>query len=270
MANLRVIYDNAADRATLSTSATAANLDATKLVTDIKSDVCRSTTTSLTITATWTSPETISAAVLAFTNCTDNATITVSAYTLTGDSTPVYSTTVVASRGGLVANRGVNNFAYGGGIYARCWFDAPVSITKLVITLTDTNNPQGYVEVGRLILGNHWAPVVGVEQSNTALAVNDTSEQTRTYSGDMHITVKPRFRKQTLSMPSLDKNDRVFLWNILWNNSMVKPVFISLFPNNTDQQLEQAHQLYGRLAASVAMSTPYFNFMAAKLDIEEI
>lgn len=270
MSNLRVIYDNAADRATLSTSATVTNLGAANLTTDVKSAVCRSTGTTLTITATWNAAETIGGVALAFTNCTDNANIQVDAYTLTTDSTPTYSTAVVASRGGVVTNRGVNYFAYGGGIYARCWIDQRVQAQKIVITLTDPTNPQGYVEVGRLIIGDYWSSVVGVEQGNTSMSVNDMSEQQRTYSGDLYVNVKPKFRKQTLSMPSLDSSDRAQLWSILWNNGMVKPVFLSLFPNNTDNKLEQAHMLYGRLSTNAAMSTPYFNAMSAKLDVEEI
>jgi hypothetical protein len=270
MANLRVIYDNAADRATLSSTATATGLDVTKLTTDLKSDVCRSTTTSLTVTATWTTAETIGGVMFAFTNCTDNATITVNAYTNSGDTTPVYSTSVTASSGGVATNRGVNYFAYGGGIYARCWFAQRVTVQKLVITISDAGNTQGYVEAGRLIVGNYWESVVGAEQGNTSMTMNDMSEQSRTYSGDMRVTVKPRFRKQSISMPSLDANDRAALWSILYNNGMVKPVFLSLFPDNTEAKKEQAHMLYGRLSTNAAMLTPYFNFMAAKIDVEEI
>lgn len=270
MSNLRVIYDNAADRATLSTSATVTNLGVANLTTDIKSAVCRSTGKTLTITATWGAVETVGGVALAFTNCTDNATIQIDAYALSTDSTPSYSTTVVASRGGVASNRGVNYFAYGGGIYARCWIDQRVQAQKIVITLSDVNNPQGYVEAGRLIIGDYWASIIGAEQGNTSLTINDMSEQQRTYSGDLYVTVKPRFRKQTLSMPSLDASDRAQLWSILWNNGMVKPVFLSLFPNSADNKLEQAHMLYGRLSTNVAMGTPYFNAMSAKLDIEEI
>lgn len=270
MANLRVIYDNAADRASLSSTATAAGLDVTKLTTDIKSDVCRSTTTSLTITSTWPVAETIGGVMLAFTNCSDNATISVDAYTNIGDATPIYSVSTVAANGGVATNRGVNYFAYGGGIYARCWFAQRVAVKKLVITVSDAGNTQGYVEAGRLIVGDFWESIIGVEQGNTSMTVNDMSEQSRTYSGDMRVTVKPRFRKQTLSMPSLDNNDKAALWSILYNNGMVKPVFLSLFPNNTNTKLEQAHMLYGRLSTNVAMQTPYFNAMAAKLDIEEV
>jgi hypothetical protein len=222
------------------------------------------------VTATWASPETIGAAVFAFTNCTDNATITVNAYTLSTDTTPVYSTTVVASRGAVTSARGVNNFAYGGGVYARCWFDQKVPVQKLVVTLSDPNNPQGYVEAGRLLLADYWLPSFGVEQDNTTMTVNDTSEQTRTFAGDLHVTVKPRFRKQTLSLPSLNQADRVKMWTVLWNNGTVKPLFLSLYPNNSDDALEQAHQIYGRLVTTPVMNTPYFNAMAAKLDIEEI
>lgn len=270
MSNLRVIYDNAADRATLSSSATAGSLGVSNLVTDIKSAVCRSTTTSLTITATWPTAETLGAAVFAFTNCTDNATITVSAYTLQGDSTPVYTDTFVASRGAVTNSRGVNNFAYGGGVYARAWFAQKVTVQKLVITLSDPNNPQGYVEAGRLIVGDYWLPSFGVEQANTSMTVNDSSTQTRTHAGDMYVTVLPRYKKMSLSMPSLDKTDRVPLWSILYNNGMVKPVFVSVFPNNSDPNMEHANQMYGRLSTSPSMQSPYYDYLAAKLDVEEI
>jgi hypothetical protein len=270
MSNLRVIYDNAADRATLSTSATAANLGVSKLTTDIKSDVCRSTSTTLTITATWSAAETIGGVVLAFTNCTDNSTIQVDCYTNTGDTTPYFTTTVSASNGGVATSRGVNYFAYGGGIYARCWIDQRVPAAKVVITLSDSGNPQGYVEAGRLIVGDYWLPVIGAEQGNTTMSLNDMSEQQRTYGGDMVVTVRPRFRKQTISMPSLDTNDRAKMWSILWNNGMTKPLFVSLYPNNSDNKLEQAHMLYGRLSTNPVMQTPYFNYQAAKLDIEEV
>lgn len=53
MANLRIIYDNAADRATLTASTTAGALAATNLQRDEKAAIWRSTDTTATLTATW-------------------------------------------------------------------------------------------------------------------------------------------------------------------------------------------------------------------------
>ena len=80
---IRILNNNAADRATLSASTTAGSLVVANLKTDYKSDVYRSTGTTATITATWTSNETIGVVVLPFCNLTATATIRVKLYTNT-------------------------------------------------------------------------------------------------------------------------------------------------------------------------------------------
>jgi hypothetical protein len=59
MSNLRIIADNAANRATLSASSTSGALVVTNLQTDRKSDVYRATGTTVRISATWATPELI-------------------------------------------------------------------------------------------------------------------------------------------------------------------------------------------------------------------
>lgn len=270
MANLRVVYNNAADRASLSSSATAGSLAVANLQSDIKSKVCRSTGTSLTLTLTWAVAETINAVIMAFTNLSSTATMNVKAYTNAADSTAIYDVTNTCAQGGVSNVSGVNNFAYGAGVYARQWMTSTVVAKKLVITITDANNALGYVEAGRLIVGSYWAPSFGVEQDGTSFTMVDMSEQVRTDSGDMFVNVKPRYRKQQLSMPSLNKDDQSKMWRILWNHGTVKPIFLSLFPNNSDVELEQVHMLYGRLVSSPSLTSPYFQYRAANLDIEEI
>lgn len=270
MANLRVVYDNAADRASLTTTAVVSGLTGANLLNDVKSKVCRSIGTSITITLTWTNAETISVVAACFTNLSTSATMTVNGYTNTGDTTAVYSSSGSCAQGSMVANKGVNNFAYGGSAYGRMWLSSSIAVKKLEVIISDSTNPSGYIEIGRLVVGNHWAPTVGADVSGTTMTLVDTSQQFRTDGGDMYLTAKARYRKQVLSLPSLNTVDRAKMWNILWNNGAVKPLFISLYPNNSDSALEQAHMLYGRLTANPAMSTPYYNVMAATVDIEEI
>lgn len=270
MSNIRIIYDNAADRAVTSTSATMSNLPGTNMFTDIKGQVCRSTGTALTITQTWTNAETLNGIILAFTNLSATAIMNVKAYTNAADTAPIYDVSNNCAQGSVSSLSGVNSFAYGAGVYARQWLTSTVVAKKIVITITDTNNLAGYIEIGRLVVGNAFIPSFGVEQDNTSFTMVDSSEHTRTESGDMFVTVKPRYRKQQLSMPSLNKVDQSKMWKILFNNGMVKPLFISLHPNNTDAELEQIHMLYGRLVTSPGMGTPYWNYKSATLDIEEI
>ena len=278
MSNIRIVYDNAADRATLSASTTAGSLSVNNLKTQIKSQVWRSTSTTATITATWATAEPVAVIALPFCNLTSQATARVRGYVATTDTTPIFDTDVVnvvptdplGNWAWGEAGMGVNAFAYGGGNYGRVWISTPAQVCKVVIDITDVSNLAGYIEAGKLVIGDYWCPTMGADVQNTTLTVVDTSSHTRTDAGDLHTYVGTKHRKQVLNMPSIEPASRKHLWNIMWTNGLSNPVFISLFPNNTDASLEAAHMLYGKLVTSPVMSTPYFNFQAATLEIEEI
>lgn len=274
--NIRIIYNNAIDRANLSASSAAGSLVASNMAMDIKSAVWRSLATSETITATWGAGEVVSGVILPFCNLTTNATIRVRGYANVDDTGTVLDTGAVvacpASQPGLWgwnASMGVNAFAYGGGTYARVWLATPVTVKKLVIDIADAGNTAGYLEVSRLVVGQHWEPKIGAEQGAT-LTVVDTGKHYRTDGGDLMTDTGTKYRKQSFSLPSLDESDRAKMWDILWGNGMARPLFISMYPNNADSQLEQTHQLYGKLVSTPIMNTPYFNRHSATIDIEEV
>jgi len=278
MANIRILYDNAADRATLSASSTAGSLVAANMQGTIKSSVWRSTSTSATITATWTTAEVVAAVILPFCNLTSQATVRVRGYATTSSPTPLFDTGAVYAcpapalgLWGWGQPLGVNAFAYGGGTYGRVWVSNPAQVAKVVIDIVDTTNTAGYIEVSRLLIGDYWEPEVGPEAGSATMSVNDTSKHYRTDGGDQLTDVGTKYRKQSFSLPWLaSASDKAKMWNILWGNGMARPVFISMYPNNSDVTLEQANQLYGKLVTSPVMSTPYFNRNSATLDIEEV
>ena len=63
---MRIVADNAADRSTLIASSTAGLLAASNLLTDIKSEVWRSTGTSATLTMSWPVAELVGMVALPF------------------------------------------------------------------------------------------------------------------------------------------------------------------------------------------------------------
>lgn len=271
---MRVISDNAADRASLSTtSPMLAGMDLTNLQTDVKTKFCKTTTAAngvLNITASWTVPEIIGGVVLAFTTCSANTTMRIVAYANAADTTPIYDVTkgvVKANYGNHYSTVNSNNLATTGGFYASHWLDSRQTVGKLVITVTDSAG--GAVQAGKLIIGDYWQPAI-VDMQGTSMSFVDMSEQFRTESGDMYVNVKPQYRKQTISMPSLDKTDRAKMWQLLWRNGMAKPLYISVYPDSANGDLEQVHQIFGRLATNPSMTTPYFSYMAATIDIEEV
>lgn len=277
MPNLRILHDNAANRvSSLSASTTSGSLAAANLLTDRKAEVHRATATSVTYTATWASPELMSMVALAFTNYTSTATIRVRAYTLAADASPAVDTGAVLACGysplGLwpwgTVPLGVNAFSYGGGTYGRAYFTAG-AYEKLVIDIVDVDQPLSYVEAARLIVGAYWAPEYNPGYGATA-RVNDTTANSRSQSGDLRSDVGTVSRSLPVDLERIVPTDRARLWNILRGSAKSGPVFISLFPEDDDPELEQAHQLYGKLASDLAISHPMFGNFSAPLEVEEM
>ena len=277
MANLRILHDNAANRvSSLSASTTSGSLAAANLLTDRKAEVHRATATSVTYTAIWTTAELMNMVCLAYTNYTSTATIRVRAYSDSADVSPAVDTGAVLACGysplGLwpwgTVPLGVNAFSYGGGTYARAYF-TPGDYEKLVIDIVDVDQPLSYVEAARLIVGAYWAPEYNPGYGATA-RVNDTTANSRSQSGDLRSDVGTVSRSLPVDLERIVPTDRARLWNILRGSAKSGPVFISLFPEDDDPELEQAHQLYGKLASDLAISHPMFGNFSAPLEVEEM
>lgn len=277
MANFRIIYDNRADGASLAVSSQAsAGLGAANLLTDIKSEVWRASTTSGTITATWAVAQLVSGVALPFTNLTADATIRVRGYTETADTTPAFDTGAVPACPPLALGlwgwgttpMGVNAFAYAGSAYANIWF-AAAAVKKLVIDLVDASNSAGYIEVGRLVTGTYWEGLKGADYG-ASMTLVDTSKHLRSDAGDLLTDVGTKHRKQSVPLTQLPASERLQVWNILVGNGMARPVFLSVFPGDADNGLEQCSMIYGKLVEAPGIAIPAFRQYATTLEIEEV
>ncbi|MDX8121549.1 hypothetical protein SKZ59_07200 [Janthinobacterium sp. GMG2] len=276
MNNLRIIHDNVGDRAALSASSQAGTLGPANLQREDKSSVLRSVGTQLSITAAWPTPEIIGGVALPFCNLTPTAAIRVRGYVEPGDAVPDFDTGTMPAceyaRLGMwnwgALPLGVNAFSYGGTTYGRCWFQMR-SVKKLVIDLVDLDNPAGYIEVARLVAGAYWEPQVNAAYG-AGVTPGDTSSLYRSGAGEQKVERGTLFRKLSLALDHMTPQDRADLWRIVRGSGLSRPIFVSLFPDNDDVELEQAHQVYGRLASLVAITTPSFQAYATNIEIEEM
>lgn len=285
MNNLRIVYDNAADRAALTASSVAGALGPANLKSDIKSEILRSTGLSQTITAEWAVAERVACVALAYTNLTSSARMRVRGYELPGDTTPVFDTgSVLASAPvphgtfpwgtmPLAFNAykwgGVNTWAQGGGSDAVVWF-TPARVRKLVIDVTLPYSTETYIEASRLIVGDYWEPEYSAD-SGAALQLQDTSENYRTAAGDLRTARGVSSDKISVNLGHLDRQDRARLMRILRQNGKDKPLLFSLYPDNPDDPLlEQDHMIYGKISNLDAVTAPYYQNYSAPLQIEGI
>ncbi|KQQ31983.1 hypothetical protein ASF61_16745 [Duganella sp. Leaf126] len=282
MNNLRIIYDNAIDRAVLTASSQAGGLGPANLQRDERSAVLRAEGTGVAIFATWPTPELIACVAPIRSNMNSSARMRVRGYDRAGDSTPVLDTGVMmpcpeaplgASPIGYLPPGwngyqwgGVNTWARGGGSDGVAWFE-PVSVRQLVIELSSVDNPDGYIELSRLVAGMYWSPEYNASYGASATSV-DTSESYRTAAGAAKNNVGTRHRQLSLNLEFLTGADSARLARIVDECGTVRPLLFSLFPENADPVLEQQHMLYGRIANIEAISAPSFGIYSTPLQIE--
>jgi hypothetical protein len=164
---------------------------------------------------------------------------------------------------------GANAYAYGGGATGRAWVPAPAAVRALRIEITDAGNPGGYIEASRLVCGAYWEPQRNADYG-ASLQVVDASKNYRNDAGDLMSDAGTVSSKLQLSMSKLQLADATTLYGLLRGNGIIRPVFVSLFPEDANPAREQAHQLYGKLVSTPAMTLPFFNVAAATLEIESV
>lgn len=275
MANLRVVYDNAADRATITASSTAGNLVASNLKSDYKSEVWRSTATAAQLTIIYPTAEMIGMVALAFATLSSAATFRVRGYALTSSPSPLYDVTGNACPSvefdtlawGLDP-LGANAYSYGGATYGIKW--VPLNnVQKIVLDIVDST-PLGYIEASRLITGTYWTPDYQAEQG-AEVGVVDTTKNERTDAGDLRSDRGTVHKTLSFDLNFLTNNDRNKLFNILRGNGMFRPLYVSLVPESSlDVTGEQIFQIYGKLSKSGAMKYQILNQFSSTLEIEEL
>lgn len=257
MPNMRLVYNNVANSATIAANTTSGTLVAANLLTDLKSQVHRSTGTSVTYTLTWASNQTVGCVALPCTNLTATATMRVRLYSDTSATALVQdSGTAVAVPGFNLdpklwpTARNVNSFAYGGGVKAVRWFTSqPTNVRAVVIDIVDSSNPAGYIDCSRVVVGSYWSPTYNI-QNGIQFDVVDDSETTRRDSGDL-ITDRS-FAYDTLSfdfslLPETDKNQLV---KIIRNVGTHDYLFVSLLPEDASAIAESESSIYAKRSNS--------------------
>lgn len=282
--NIRIVFDNAADRATIAASSQAGQLVAANLKTNLKSHVWRGLTPRESLVVSWDRPEPVGVVVLAFNNMTAQGTIRLKGYTRNSDLFPEVDIgpVLAAPPAGLgqfgwgmplgsnfYERGGASLFAYGYGSYAVLWVPQGRALRKLEIVLTDLDNPDGYIEAGRLIVGPYWSPEYNFDFNHQIVPV-DSTQNRRTEAGDLRGELSPKWRKINFSLSNMDAEDRAAMLRILRRHGTSRPVFISLFPENADPVLEQAYSLWGKFVEDVPVSQPNFDVYAASASVEEM
>lgn len=272
--NLRILYNNLADSATVLPASTVAGFPVTNMQLDSKSSVYRTTTNAAEFTLTWPTPQTLDSIVFPFCNLTTTATIRVRAYTTTASSTPVVDTGYILAcpfeqinPSSWKGTSGINTYSFGGGTTARAYLNTPVSCAKLVISFIDTN--KTYLEFSRILVGKAWQPV-----HNTKFGISvdftDQSQHFRTQSGNLVTDNKPNYKTLNFELEWLTPSDRTEFIKLVKMVGVKQGVFVSIFPNDSDVEKESLYQIYGKFVNNVTITHPIFTVYTTSISLEQI
>jgi hypothetical protein len=187
-----------------------------------------------------------------------------------GDSGTVLACPAPASRPrGFTAAQAASAYAFGGGACARAWLSAPVQAYGLAVDIVDTGNLPGYIEASHLVAGAYWESATNFDYGASAQPI-DTSKSSRNDAGDQITDIGTVSRHLKIPMSNLSPTDQTALWNIMLACGTHYPVFVSMFPGDSDLAREARHQVYGKFQELPEMSLPYFNLGASTLELESV
>lgn len=275
MANLRVVYDNAASSTygcVVTATSTAGTLVPANLLTDLKSEIWRGTSTTQTITLTWATAQAIHMVALPFASLTPTATIRVRGNATPG-GTQLFDTGVITPAGSAASfylqTHTANQYGFGAGVTPALWFTG-ASVREVTILITDTSNPNGYIEAARVVAGNYWSPVNQCEVGAEVMMA-DLSRHERDDGGGLRTDRGPRYKTLSFDLSYMPAADRSTFWKIMLNNGMTKPVFVSLDPGAVgDGDGESLLQIYGKLSKMGTLKYLLPTQFNSRMDIEEV
>jgi len=254
MANLRIIYNNVADSATISASTTASG-SAANMKNDQKTSAHRSSSTStVTYTLTWSTAQAINCVALPATNLVDGDLITVKLYeTSTTDAAGPIAQLIdqqaCAGRVMLLQNGNTTStsadFGYGGATKTSVWFTQTYQAKALEITLTRSSLVQ-QIDCARIICGKYWETSRQVTKG-IDVGTEDQSEVITTRSGNTYVDKKTISDTLSFNLDYINDVDRKTFLQLLRSWGKNGLIYVCLFPDNTNTEYTQAYSIYGRL-----------------------
>lgn len=276
MANIRIITPNDGDSATLTVSpAVEATLPVTNLQEVSRARVMRSTSAAAQdVKGTWSAAKVLSSCALMRHNLTSSATWRLRLYNDSAWVTLVYDSghvTAVPPKalGDIewgVDALGASLFTDWAVAFSVMWF-TPIVAQSFIITLTDADNPDDYLEASRLFIGRYLEPAVNPDYGLRLSWREDTTLE-RTDGGTLRSDGADPYRRMRFRLAWLTATDRPKFMEWARRDGLRNDIFISGFPEQANA-LERDHGMSAKLVESPDIEHNYVNNFASDFVVEE-
>lgn len=268
---MRIVSDNAADRATIAVPNTAAGAGAQNLKTDIKGQACRVLASTAQIVLTWSQATAVGAIVLPASSLGPSSKIRVQVFAdAAGTILQEDTGEKWAAPGAILANWGftqplnVNQFAFSLPPTTAVYLSQHSAARRVVITLTDPG--ATFIDIARLVVGPYMSPRYNPSYGQTD-GIVDLSTNSRAASGDLKTDFGPKAKSLTFSLDFIENADRALVRQVL-EMGVGRFLFVSLVPESSDPVLERDKSIYGKLSQPQGMRWASFAQHAAEFNIE--
>jgi len=153
-----------------------------------------------------------------------------------------------------------------GYVVSKLWFST-VYGGYAEIELSDSTNPDKYLEVGRMFLGTYFEPAYQPDEGMQSGWV-DMSKQERTDGGNLFSEPKAQFRRFAFQWSMVDENDRIKFNTIKRTKGMRDDMFISVWPEEGSYR-ERANEAQAKLV-EMTPTTYGATFVSEAVTLEEI
>lgn len=148
------------------------------------------------------------------------------------------------------------------------FFDNSIESSYYRVTITDTSNPDGYIQVGRMAMGDYWQPELNIDWGYTQERTNVKSTGSESRSGAWRSRKRPNIRLANMNFSALSNFDEEQLDLIKHESGDYYNVLFSAYPD-AGGETERRHVLLGFKIGASAISRDNTHWRSSELTIRE-
>jgi hypothetical protein len=117
-------------------------------------------------------------------------------------------------------------------------FDEPLVYPYTLVRINDPDNPDGFIQAGRIVLGNYWQPTYNPSYGyRQQLQVSDSGRESR--SGAWYARQKPQHNEFSMSFPWLDAGEAAQLNTMIRQVGQYKNILFAAYPRGSGPEKMQ-------------------------------
>lgn len=142
------------------------------------------------------------------------------------------------------------------------------NVRSIKIDLVDTANPEGYIEVSRLVVGKRWSPNNNFSYK-AKLSFLDQGRQARSEDGTLRSDAGASSRRLAFNLDWMNDADRAYFGEIQRYCGLKRDLLASLYPGDATYFRLAQYTMLAKFVAPTQMSIESLARHSAPIEMEE-